>query len=100
LCIVLALLLALAVRPDDGTPVTGAPADAAALVAGAHHAKPLPRVPVVPSVTSIVAVLLPTLGLVLAAAAFVQRRRRVDAAPPETTPWSLAPARRGPPALV
>jgi hypothetical protein len=98
--VVLALLLALSVRPDDGTPVTAAPADAAALVSGAHHAKPLPHVHEIDSATTFVVVLPLIVAIVLAGTALIERRRRDDAAPARPAPWATTPARRGPPAFV
>ena len=75
--LVLALLLGLSFRPDDGTPVTAAPVDAAAMVAGSHHAKPVPRTPQVSDIVSVLAVLLPVV-LVFAGGVLVSGRPRRD----------------------
>lgn len=43
--LLLGLLAGLTLRPDDGTPVSISPTETGAVVSGANHGKPLPRVP-------------------------------------------------------
>lgn len=102
-CLLFGLLAGLVFRPDDGTQVSiSSPAETGAMVSGANHGKPLPRVPSTGD-------LLRTLGALAAAIALLS----VTAAPayrvaPLTT-GDLRPrqalllracARRGPPASV
>ena len=44
-CLLFGVLAGVVLRPDDGTQVSLSPAETGAVVSGADHAKPLPRVP-------------------------------------------------------
>ena len=100
-CLLFGLIAGLLLRPDDGTQVSISPAESGAMVSGANHGKPLPRVPspgcrhrprLVGSLSALVLVALllaPGLSTVV---------RSGDDPPAAALLLARAGARRGPPA--
>lgn len=103
ICLLLGLLAGLVLRPDDGTQVSiSSPGETGAMVSGANHGKPLPRVPSAGD-------LLRTLGALAAAVALLAVTATPSYREAPLTTGDLRPrqalllracARRGPPASV
>jgi hypothetical protein len=101
--LVLGIVIGLAHEPDLGTPVSVHRADISGAVVGADHAKPLPSVRSMTDLLALWRVFTPVLlALALLLGSTWRRTLRTD---PDrhwhpSVAWSLARARRGPPALV
>lgn len=99
-CLLFGVLAGVVLRPDDGTQVSLSPAETGAVVSGADHAKPLPRVPT-PAV-DIVREFMALSALVLAALFLAPPLLTVvrlgDDPRPPALALARAGARRGPPA--
>jgi hypothetical protein len=100
LCLFVGLMAGLLLRPDDGTQVSISPVESGAVVSGANHAKPLPRVPT-PAV-DIVRDLMALSALVVAALLLAPGLSTVVRPGDDPRPRALllarTGARRGPPA--
>jgi hypothetical protein len=100
LCLFLGLVAGLLLRPDDGTQVSISPAESGAMVSGANHGKPLPRVPT--PVGDIVRDLMALSALVVAAVLLAPGLSTVVRPSDDPRPRALllarAGGRRGPPA--
>jgi hypothetical protein len=97
------LLIGLTHEPDSGTAASVGAPDLHAAMVGPNHAKPLPHVPTESDLLALWQVLTPTLIALLLLfrptwAGFVRVER--DPEPDPSVSWSLARARRGPPALA
>jgi hypothetical protein len=100
MCLLLGLLAGLLLRPDDGTQVSISPAESGAVVSGANHAKPLPRVPTpaVDIVRDLMALSALVLAAILLAPGLSTVVRLCDDPQPRALLLARAGARRGPPA--
>ncbi len=99
-CLLVGLMAGLLLRPDDGTQVSISPAESGAMVSGANHGKPLPRVPTpaVDIVRDIIALSALVLTAVLLAPGLSTVVRSCDDPRPRALLLARAGARRGPPA--
>lgn len=99
-CLLLGLVAGLVLRPDDGTQVSISPAESGAVVSGANHAKPLPRVPTpaVDMLRDLMALSALVLTALLLAPGLSTVVRPSDDQRPRALVLARAGARRGPPA--
>jgi hypothetical protein len=99
-CLLLGLVAGLLLRPDDGTQVSISPVESGAVVSGANHAKPLPRVPtpVVDIVRDLMVLSALLLTALLLAPGLSTVVRPSDDPQPRALLLARAGARRGPPA--
>ena len=101
LVLIFAVLVGVSMRPDDGTPYSARPLDAASSVSGTIHAKPLPKAPTVIDLAQAFAAVVVALVVAVTASGWVgQVRRRSSGQHGPSLVWRSPRTRRGPPVLV
>jgi hypothetical protein len=100
MCLILGFAAGLLLRPDDGTQVSISPAESGAVVSGANHAKPVPRIPTpsVDLVRDLIALSAVVLLALLIAPGVSTVLRPVAVGRPPALMLARVGARRGPPA--
>jgi hypothetical protein len=93
------VLLGITLQPDDGTAVHLGRTDAVVL-AGANHAKPMPRIATPADLTPMLATVVGLLALAVIAAARPVRRDERATWRADRQDWARAVSRRGPPLVA
>jgi hypothetical protein len=98
--LVIAVLAGVSLRPDDGTPLSITPPDAASSVSGTSHTEPLPRIPRPADLLRAFALVALVVLAAAARPAIAPAWRTRVGERLRSLLWSSSRSRRGPPLLA